>query len=60
MRYVGLAAVLIGSWGVAACERSPETPVAPSAVAGAVDMQQQGAPDSPTPFIALAALAPRH
>ncbi len=47
MRYVGLAAVLIGSWGVAACERSPETPVAPSAVAGAGDMQQQGAPDAP-------------
>jgi len=47
MRNVGIAAVLISAFGVAACDRSPETAVAPSAIAAAGTTQQHGAPDAP-------------
>jgi len=47
MRYAALAAVLIGSCGVvAACDKSPQTATAPSAVAAAAEAQR-GAPDAP-------------
>ncbi|MBA3296375.1 MAG: spondin domain-containing protein [Acidobacteria bacterium] len=47
MRNAGIAAVLISAFGVAACDRSPETAVAPSAIAAAGATQQHGAPDAP-------------
>ncbi|MDQ3419948.1 MAG: hypothetical protein M3541_14435 [Acidobacteriota bacterium] len=40
MRNAGIAAVLISAFGVAACHRSPETAVAPSAIAAAGATQQ--------------------